>query len=226
MKKILTLCAISLVCYMSQTQTIPDCLDKPAWECAADNILAAIEGLADALSNDSLLYDNWRGSLEQLCNEFDESDIVRQEIFASIRSGIEQTKAALENSRSSSEAAAAAAYTREQNLLNQLAALRLETQAEIAYLNRLLADVSHELAETQNAYTSLIQVNQTKADALMQSLYSARGNYETMVEKRTEFLELLDTLVTRTRSTLQTTITQAEDISQQIAALTDEVIES
>lgn len=226
MKKIVTLCLISVACCVSHIQTIPACPDKPAWECATDHVLTVIEGLADALVNDSLLYTNWKSSLEQLSEEFDEYDIDRQELFESIRSGIVQTKAVLENSRTSSEAAAAAAHTREQNLLRQLTALRMETQAEIAYLNRLLVDVSHELTQTQNAYMSLMQVNQTKADALIKSLYVARGNYETMVEKRTEFLERLDTLVKRTRSNLQTTLVQAEDIGQQICALTDEIIES
>lgn len=211
---------------MSQTQTIPACPDKPAWECAADHVLAVIDGLAHTLANDSLLYDNWIYSLEQLRNEFDESDIVRQHIFESIRSGIEQTKVALENSRTSSEAAAAAARAREQNLLHQLAALRLETQAEIAYLNRLLADVIHKLAETQTAYTTLAQANQIKTDSLIRSLCLAHDNYEKMVEKRTEFLELLNIVVARTKSNLRTTIIEAEDIGQQIYALTDEVIES
>lgn len=225
MNKLPALCAVGIICCMSGTK-LGATGDTPVWTHVADTILTSLDGLAEALANDSLLYDNWKSSLEQLYTEFDECDILRQQIFESIRSGVTDAHELLENTRASSQAAAAAARVREQNLLDQLSALQSETQAEIDYLNRLLENVSYELAETKKAYDDLVQATETKADELIQSLNTARDNYEIMVEKRANFLELLNTLIDRTRANLQTTIVEAEDINQRVRDLVDTTIES
>ncbi|MBS1986933.1 hypothetical protein JST99_03310 [Candidatus Dependentiae bacterium] len=221
MKKIVLFCLLSL----ARTNTAG--VDKtPIWAQAADSILIALEGLSDALVNDSVLYDSWRSSLEQLQDELILCDDMRQQLFDAIHAGITQAEMVIQNARTNSQIAAKAAHVREQYLLGQLAALRLETQTEIAYLNRLLAEVSHELAETQKAYVELSKATTTKANELVKSLAIARDNYEAMVAKRTHFLTMLNALIANTKATTQTTISQAEKIKQDVFNLTDEIIES
>lgn len=224
MKKIV-LCLLSLTCGLTHTNIV-GVDNAPLWVQAADSILIALEGLSDALANDGVLYDNWRNSLEHLQDELTVCDAIRQQLFDAIHAGVEQAAMVLHNARTNSQIAAKAAHAREQYLLGQLATLRLETQAEIAYLNRLLAEVSHELAETQKAYVELSKATSTKANELIKSLAIARDNYEAMVTKRTHFLTMLNALIANTRATTEMTIVQADEIKQDMLNLTDEIIES
>lgn len=196
----------------------PSCIDVPEWICAADTILNAIDCFADTLVDDSKIYDAWNTTLQDLYQEFDKRDNLRRQVFTCIRALVSDLQLALETCQHDAQAAASAAQLREQNLINQLSALRLETTAEIAYLNKILAEISNELASTRESYCAFVAFNEKRAHELIENLIEVRDNYELMVTKRTAFLDVLATFIERVRAFLYTSQVETEDLGQELCS--------
>ena len=177
-------------------------VQTPEWVNQVDGVLAQVQIIQQALTQDIALFLQWQQTLEVLFKDFEVREAERNKLFAALREKVNTLQSQLVLAETEKVAQLEEKNKIIQELESQIAALRAETQQEIEKLNKLIAEVNTELEDTRHAYATLIDSNAEKAEALIAQLISIKQAYSNMVDSRTTFLATLDRFVNTTRSYL------------------------
>lgn len=165
--------------------------DIPAWVAQADGLLEGLGNIEQALTNDVSLYQNLAKSLEDVIGDFDAIDTQRQGLVKAVQDKIEQ----LNNLLAQAQETAATVEQKDayiKDLQDQLAALKDQTQKDIADLNNKVTQLTSDLDIAREGYTTLANLDIQRATDIINQLTSAKNSYQSMVDARTNFLTVLD----------------------------------
>lgn len=202
--------AIASLLLVGIAQTVPT--EMPAWLGQVDTILAGVHGMYDMFVRDTELYANLTNTLEVMFTDFDRRDIERKKLFELVRCKINVLN---------SQVILSASQLIEQNakirdLESEIFAIRHETQAEMCRLNDIINTLNIELDAAREAYATLVDINEEKAELLISQLALVKQAYAGMLNSRGSFMETLNHFINRTRIHLAKSGLDMKDLNNQI----------
>lgn len=209
MKLLFKVCVVGLVGSSSIGANTNTQLVQPS---TINGTVSSPENFTQLVAQDAVLYKEWQNILATLSGEFDRQDQLRNQVFKNIRAALCILKETMQKQHETSDSALTNAYAREQQLLQQLAALKAESSAEIKYLNDIIQGLSKDLAKARRAYKTPAHAPAAdeSTSALVDAKIDASDAYSTLATQHAEFLNALNAFVERTRVYLDATAVEIE----------------
>jgi septal ring factor EnvC (AmiA/AmiB activator) len=202
--------AVASLLLVGIAQTVPT--EMPAWLGQVDTILAGVHGMYDMFIQDTELYANLTGTLETMFSDFDRRDAERKKLFELVRCKIN----VLNSQVISSANQIAEKNAQIRDLEAEILAIRHDTQAEIDRLNDVINALNIELNATREAYATLVDINEEKAELLISQLSLVKQAYAGMLDSRSSFMATLNHFINRTRVHLAKSGLDMKDLKSQI----------
>ena len=166
-------------------------VELPEWYSQVDSLLGAMDGMADQFDVDAQLYAQVSRSLDGVLSRFDYSVSERNYFLDRMEEALSQYEVQLEELGSQKDEVIA-------DLQGQLIDLRDQATQEIDELNARILQLNDDLNAVRQAYATVVDLNEDRAQELIETLTDLKTKYSIMVDQRAVLLASVEHVVEKT----------------------------